>query len=360
MPTLPYSYVHPQPGWPGPTTCGVGPAAGLINPGPLVGAWAALYNAQLTLGIFAPGWEAWEQMWRVSSFQLGACEAPGLGGMSPSPVVLSMDATERGQLAYHVGTGSGLAAALGLLNPGGAGARYFPFHLTRAQAAGAVFNFGVVQRPDLVLFSFDPLAAVLHHFVVWECKGHAANVGQAPLGPALGQSRALLNMTSFVGGAVLPVPRVPAAYVASQIDLAGAGLSYRLQTTDPPNDGNHSLEASAGDADGFLRSFYAPYLAVLAVPTASSRTYEEIRFRTVEVVPHVRFGVDQRIVDALTDGSTRPLHVRIGEILNQGYSNGSDDRFISTTGLLAELGSGWRRPSVELPTQWRGTTESPS
>ena len=343
MPNLPYFYrTRAAIGMGGAATCVGAPSAGLLAaPAVRVPTWPALVNAQLQLGIFPAGWVVEEMGWRINSLRVASTPLGAAGAMAPSPVLDQVDPTERGQLAYHLGTAAGLEAALSLLAPG-AGAFYFPFHLTRAQQNGATFNFATAQRPDLVIFSLvlPPVGVAappaLSHFVVWECKGHANNVGVAPLAPALNQSLSLTHLTALPGAAPIPAAVVPAAQVASQIDRGGAALPFRLQTADPSAEGEWGAELTPEAANCFLRAFYAPYLEAWENGIAPEiRPYDGRKFNTVMVSADTRVGIDAEIFALLSEYSGEDLYQQIGSILKAGFRTDRDEEWISATGISA-------------------------
>ena len=258
--------------------------------------------------------------------------------MTPSPVVTMMDATEKGQLSYHAGTAAGLRLALSTLAPG-AGAILLPFHLSRAIAHHAHFTYANASRPDLTVFSIVLAGPAFNYVVVWECKGHARNVGQAPLGAALNQSVAITGLTALPGGAVLPAPVIPAAFVASQVDVVGG--AYRLQATDPsPPSGGFPIKPE--HFLKLLQAYYAPFIEVLnSSGDRSARTYEGRLFETVEIIPKIRFGMDAEIYAALFSQSS-DVSSDIGRVLSAGYKNLTpDELWIDETGLSLELEKGW-------------------
>ena len=257
--------------------------------------------------------------------------------MAPSPVVTAMDGTEKGQLSYHAGTAAGLMLAQAHL-AAGAGALYFPFLLTRAIMSGGAFTFANALRPDLVLYSIGPALAALNHFIVWECKGHALNMGHAPLGPALNQSYSVTNMTVLPGGAALPAPLAPAAYIASQVDTFYG--DYRLQTTDPADGGGppFPLEPEEKKFAPFLRAYYGPFHEILSkAGLRIGRRYDGRPFVTTEIIPNVRFGLDLAIYDAFDDDPTA-FAARIVNAISTPYRNTDPDEvWVNATGLSVEL-----------------------
>lgn len=133
-----------MPGWPFPAF-----------PNPVSLSWPQLFNAQLRLGVYPPGWVINELTWRVLSLTL-ACVGPrapavpaappavgaaavlapfpafGPANCAPSPVATGIDATEKGQLGYHIGTAVG-GTLIPYLAPSGPplACAWFSFHLSR-------------------------------------------------------------------------------------------------------------------------------------------------------------------------------------------------------------------------------------
>ena len=260
-----------------------------------------------------------------------------------------MDATEKGQLSYHAGTAAGLTLAEMALAPG-PGAVYWAVHLTRYQAGGGNFNFAGPMRPDLVLLSMQPPLAppyVVNHIVIWECKGHATNQGQAPLGPALQTiRRAVINVTTMPGApfpVFFPAPIVPAAYVASQVDVfpAVAG-NYRLQATDPSGPPPIGTEFGEEPMNNFFRFDHAPFAQILRANTQrQQRNYDGTLFETLEVMPKIRFGMEASLYRAFVAQSAT-FTSDVGRAIAAGFPNMAPDSvFVDPTGLSLELEAGW-------------------
>ena len=346
MPNLIYNYVArgglplPPPGF---ATCPAGPIAGLtVLPNPIAPTWPQLYNAQTSIGVYPPGWALWENRWRLSSLRIASIA--GVGPMAPSVLVNAMDATEKGQIGYHIGTATGLRLAQ-MTYAGAAGTFYFPLALTRAQNLGALFNFSTAQRPDFVIFNITlpvgpPALPTINNFIVWECKGHINNVGQAPLGPALRQSLALTNMVNFPGAGPLAAPMAPIAYAASQIDTLAPG--YRLQATDPSKPVDDSEIISLDSMNVFLQKYYEPIAEMVSAKGYSKRYYDEQHFMTFEVLPKIRIGLDEHIYNILFYLKPKDMTYKISEILNQGFINKNPEKvWINKLGISMELESGW-------------------
>jgi hypothetical protein len=352
MPDLDYAYVnraavHGPFGLP--SCVPGGPGANLPGiPSPFQPAWPALYHAQLVFGVYVgPPWDQPELEWRTRSLDLSTNPPPGIGPgiMSPSPIVEQMDATEKSQLSYHAGTAAGLTFALTSLNPGPVGAVYFAFHLTRFQHNGGAFTFapGVHLRPDLVLVSIS-MPAIVNHIVIWECKGHAIPAGQAPLGPALQQSAAVVNVTALPGvpPVVLPAPMGPAAYVASQVDVTGVPRRYRLQVTDPSGPPPTAIEIPEDPMSNFFRAYYAPFAQILhSNPRREQRNYDGTIFETLEIGPKRRFGMEASLYRAYVAQSAT-FAGDVARAIGAGFSNAAPDSvFVGPTGLSFELEKGW-------------------
>lgn len=367
MPNLTYGFL----GGGGP--CAAGPGAPLPGlPNPIALTWPQLLNAQLRLGVYPPLWVVDELTWRTYSFCI-ACAQVGIGGvpavpgappgalppgapvaggaanLPPSPVAVGVDATERGQLGYHMGTavGGSLAEYL-VLNVGAPGGTlWFPFHLSRALLNGGVFGFFGLQRPDIVLFGVDPAAIFVWNFVVWENKGHCANFGGlAAIAPALVQAQALVNMTSIPGNPALGViggapiaPWAPDCHIASQVDLVGG--NFRVQTIDPSAPPPRGVQLTPRGGGNFLRGYYAPFLeAVQRGQARSVRTYGGRRFQTIELPKQIRFGLDDDICRALQ--TSTDLSTDLAKILAPGYAQiSSDIVHIHATGISTEIPRGW-------------------
>lgn len=343
MPNLAYSYVpRAAIGFPGVPTCPGGPAAALTAlPNPIAPTWPQLYAAQVSIGVFPPGWAARELTWRLSSLRLSSVNFI----LSPSPVMQLADPTEKAQMSYHLGTAAGICTALGTLAPAPGGI-YFPMLLTRAMSQGAIFNFANLQRADVLFFDMTippPLVAppVFNNFVVWECKGHANNVGQAPLNPALAQATALTGITTLPGGAVLPFAAPPACYVASQIDVHLA--NYRLQITDPPNPGDIKQNLNNREMNLFLKTFYEPYMELFRGKASGAiKDFPGHRFYDLELLPNIRIGIDKDLFDIILEDKN-DLCYEVGAILNNGFNNQDADRYwINSFGISVELENGWQ------------------
>lgn len=352
MPNLSYGYLN-RASFPvaGAATCVVGgPGAVLPGAGPLrVPTWPALLNAQHAMGIYPLGWANTEAAWRLSSVLCSSQAKPFTNALCTSPVVDQADPTDKGQLSYHLGMAAGLEAGLALLNPGPG--VYFPFHLTRAEAWGGTFTYHTGQRPDLLLFSLGlPPAGVggppvLNHFVVWECKGRARYVGNAPLGEALVQSLSLATITAlpFAGVAPLVGPFAPAAYVASKVDVqyAQSGLplaDYRFQITDPEGVGGFGAMLPPEVANGFLRAYYAPYVEMLENGYyRDRRSYNGQHFETATILPNVRVGMESRLLAILTSPARDSLYLEVGAVLGELAPSSAQNEWINQTGISTEM-----------------------
>lgn len=376
MPSFGYTFTAPGAG------CAAGPGAPLVAaPSPILLGYPQLLNAQLRLGIYPGGWVVDELTWRticlvISCAPLAAAGgvpgaappagvAPGvpvagaLAGLIPaSPVAAGVDATERGQLGYHMGTGVG--GSLGEYLAAPAGALWFPFHLSRAQANGGIFGFANAQRPDIVTFAVTPPGAGppggpggpvpwVHFYVVWENKGHCVNFGGAmAIAPALAQAQSLVNMTSIPGNPALGVvggtacaPTPPACYVASQVDLTGVGGNFRVRTIDPSFPPRPPLLLSTKDASDFFRAYYAPYVeAVQKGPSQRRVQYGKSWFRTIELPKEVRFGLDEEIFKAITSHRS-DLAFAIGQVLAGGYRFPPNTVHVHETGISVEVPPNW-------------------
>jgi len=340
MPHLAYHYVA-RPG----NTC-VGPtSAQLVHlPNPITPGWPQLYAAQASIGVYPAGWAALEMTWRLSSLRLSSAPAT----LSPSPVIQQADPTEKGQLSYHIGTAAGIATGLFALAPG-MGARFFPMFFTRAVTNGANFNFANLQRPDVLFFSVTlpgaggPPAPMVNNIVVWECKGHANNAGQAPLVPALNQALALTAMTQLSGGGALAAPMAPVSYVASQIDVFFG--NYRLQIIDPDKPGKNAQSIPMKSMNDFLKTFYDPFIEIISgAEKKKTKTFSKRRFVMVEIIPKIWFGLDEKIFKCIQKNED-DMSQEVGNILKEPYSNASPESFwITDNGLVTVLEKGWDIP----------------
>jgi hypothetical protein len=340
MPHLAYHYVA-RPA----NTC-VGPtSANLVHlPDPITPGWPQLYAAQASIGVYPAGWAALEMTWRLSSLRLSSTPAI----LSPSPVIQQADPTEKGQLSYHIGTAAGIATGLFALAPG-MGARFFPMFFTRAVTNGAGFNFANLQRPDVLFFSVTlpgaggPPAPVVNNIVVWECKGHANNAGQATLVPALNQALALTAMTQLPGGGALAAPMAPVSYVASQVDVFFG--NYRLQIIDPDKPGKNAQSIPMKSMNDFLKTFYDPFVEIVAgAEKTRVKTFGGRKFITVEILPKIYFGLDQKIFKCVQQNAIN-MSIEIGSILKDGYKNaGTNSYWVMEFGLIIDLEKGWDTP----------------
>ncbi|WP_147470140.1 hypothetical protein [Corallococcus sp. AB049A] len=333
-------------------------------------------NAQLRLGVYPPGWVVDEISWRIYSFCV-ACAPVGVGavpgvpvavpavGMAPgvaagagvpnlppSPVAMGVDATEKGQLGYHLGTAIG-GALIEYLAGAGGGSLLYPFHLSRAEANGGQFVLGP-QRPDIVIFDVHPGTLVVSNFVVWENKGHAAGpAGAAPLLAALAQAQSLANMTHWpgnphigggvAGGALIGGGGIaPDAHLASMVDSYHG--NYRVQVIDPPGKGRVPPPMSPQEGDNFFTGYYAPFAeAVQSGSSPQRRQYGGRPFRTVGLEKEVRLGLDEEILSALSSRGSGRVSSRIAQALSKGYPFKADDSlYVHPTGISVELPKGWK------------------
>jgi hypothetical protein len=347
---------------------------------------AEMLVAQLLLGVYpGAGWDNDEMNWRIYSFLVALVQLAGIAGgapalpawaaghaavpaigagvgapnLAPSPVAAGVDATEKGQLGYHIGTAIGghLAACMAT---GHANSVWFPFHLSRAQHQGGAFVFNAPDRPDIVTFAIDPATGTWYHFVVWENKGHCGNWGgAAAMAPALAQARALQTITALPGVAPIAgigavhglagaVPALlaggllPECHVASMVDVFHG--NFRVQVIDPPAGPRKPVSLSPAQMDSFLRAFYAPFER--AVRSSSlRRSYDGVRFRTVALAKNVQLGLDDEICRALrTRGSVGALAAAVGRVTARGYANKQKDKvFVDRTGVSVELPKDWRQ-----------------
>ncbi len=383
MPNFTYGFLGAGGGVGG--ACNAGPGAPLVAiPTPVLLTWPQLINAQLRLGVYPVGWVVDELTWRTVAFVISCANiavaggvpvappAPGVvpggavlgggGGVPASPVAVGVDATERGQLGYHMGTGIGgsLGEYLAPAPGAGPGTLWFPYHLSRAIANGGVFGFATPQRPDIVTYAVTPGPVnIVQNFVVWENKGHCVNFGGlAAIGPALLQAQSLVNMTSIPGNPALgvvggtPCPAwVPDCHVASQVDLTGVGGNFRVQTIDPDGPGQPPFKLSPKQADDFFRGYYAPYVeAVQKATSADTRTYDGVAFRTLALPKQVRFGLQDEIAKAfLSTGSPGTFATAVHAALAKLKKPSAPDRFhVHATGISTEIPSPWN-PSPPLP-----------
>lgn len=344
MPSLTYNYLtRAGVGLPAGGSCGFGTVGAALNvAGPFVPTWAELGNAANALAVqVGPPWDLLELQWRARSYQLALNPLVGAGQLAPSPLVLQMDATEKGQLSYHVGTAAGLALARATLAPGGGGAQWWEFHLSRFLAAGGQCNFVGLQRPDLMLCSVtpNPGGITFNYGAVWECKGHAINAGPATLGPALNQSLALTAVTALPGYLPFGGPIAPAAWVASKIDVFHG--NYRLQVVDPADPPGHPVQFGVKQAAAFYRAYYGPRAAVIRAGDDETREYDDRDFITTELIPGYRMGLDRDICKAL-DKSDAKLVETVYRSLAKGFANQDPERvWVSGTGFSLELGKEW-------------------
>lgn len=358
MPNFHYNFVG---GFP---CAGPGPGAVLAGfPNPLPLAAAQLMNAQLRLGVYPPGWVADEMNWRIYAFCIGCMIVPGgailaappavgaapapvpvpvIGGVAnlpPSPVANGVDATEKGQIGYHMGTvvGGALGPYLATIGPGGT--LWFAFHLSRAQNYGGVFTFGGAGRPDIVLFAVNPATLNVYNWVVWENKGHCGNVGPAPLAQALAQAQMLQNVTVLPGGAPIVPPRVPDAHIASQVDVFHG--NYRAQTIDPPMKSRPPFQLPKNRADDFFRAYYGFLLEGLGKKQIQKNNYDGRLFQTIELAKEVRLGLDNEIYQALA--LNKPgLSKVVAKATQGGYRNATPDTvYVDPTGISVELPKLW-------------------
>lgn len=366
MPSFTYDYLdRATVGVPGAETCAAGTiGAALDFVGPYSPTWAELAGAANAVAVsVGPPWDLREARWRAFSFRLGlnpfAGGAPG-APLAPSPLVVQMDATEKGQLSYHVGTAAGLALAWTALAPGG-GAEWWEYHLSRFLNAGGQCNFAGALRPDLVLLSVTPLVAgaTLNYCAVWECKGHAINAGPTKLRKGLRQALALTGVTVLPGNIALPGPIAPVAKVASKVDVYYG--NYRLQVVDPGDPPNDPIKLDTGQAAAFYRSYYTSRAGVIRESGAKTRAYDGIDFVTTELIPGYWMGLEERIFTALAK-SDAELVETVCEVVRKGFANKDPERvWVSRTGFSLELGDEWfgyvRQPSGERKRRRRDEEE---
>ena len=334
---------------------------------------AHLINSQLRLGVYPAGWALNEMTWRIYSFMIGvnhpaiaalmpaappaigvAAGGIGAGGgayLQPSPVAPLIDATEKGQIGYHIGTAVGGAFSSSLNPTGPVGTQWFAFHLSRATTNGGVFTIGA-QQPDIVLFSIAP-GNVWHDFVVWENKGHCVNAGaQNALDPALAQAQSITHCTTLPAVAGAAAAAAPGAagkpvdvHFASMVDLYHG--DYRVQVIDPPGKGSGPVTLSDESADAFFRGYYSPFIEVLA-NTQDIDLFGEQSFYIVELIPGIKLGLDAKIVRAF-----HAKKLKVGEFASvvqgaiaEGYDRkSSDELHIDVTGLLVKVESNPSSPN---------------
>jgi len=374
---MPADFTYNFLGFAGP--CAVGPGAPLTGiPASISLTWPQLLNAQLRLGVYPVGWVNDELIWRTISFVISCSPLAAVGGLpgavpplfvAPgvpaaggaanvpvSPVALGVDATERGQLGYHMGTGVGGSLAEYLAINAAAAApttHWYPFHLSRAQTNGGVFNFATAQRPDIVIYSVDTGggAVFVWDFVVWENKGHCVNFGgAAAIAPALVQAQSLTGMTVIPGNPTLgiaggtPVGGVwpPDCHIASQVDLLGG--NFRVQTVDPIGSSPKRHQFSPKGSDDFLRGYFSPFIeAVTRGPQPRERIYNKRKFRMIELPKEVKFGIDDEIVKAwLRKGPSGTFSKEVNSILAEGFKIDSPNTlYIHETGIAVEISNRW-------------------
>jgi len=363
--------------------CPAGPGGALAGfPNPISIPFVQLFNAQLRLGAYPAGWALDEMCWRVLSLAIGitplaavpplfppalagfapgvAMPVPGMAAnLPPSPVALAVDSTERGQVAYHVGTAVGGALSEYLpIAGGGFFPAWFDFHLTRAQANGGVFTFQAPPapqtRPDVVMLglTFAPGGGWnVNNFIVWENKGRTTAVGPGVLAAARLQASRLTAMTTLPAVAaaaamILAAPRAPDNYVASVVDVNGG--NFRIRTRDPSGPPSGPIALDPGAAGRFLRGYYAPFVEAIRASSGSVvRSYGGRRFRMIELPKQVCLGVDTEILSALQRSSSTEAD-EIGAVLSRGYQVQSPDIVhIHATGIATELPRRWSSRASE-------------
>lgn len=369
MPNVHYAFL-------GGGACAAGPGAPLAAmPNPMSFTWPQLLNAQLRLGVYpGGGWNADEINWRVYSLCIGCIAVAGGGGpviplvppalavvpaavpgpavgvanVPPSPVATAVDATERGQIGYHMGTAVGGSLGPYLATAGPGATRWFAFHLTRAIANGGAFTLAG-GAPDIVSFSVNPATLNVYEFVAWENKGHCGNFGAlAPLLVALAQAQTLVNMTTIPGNPALGVvggtpvatlgipPWVPDAHIASQVDVLGG--NFRAQTIDPSMPPRPPVPLGPSGMEKFLRAYYAAFVEAIG-SGSTTRHYDGRRFRTLEFAKSVRLGLDDEIFAAIRSSG---LAQAVANATSKGYQNSSPQTVhIDPTGISVELPKGW-------------------
>ena len=352
----------------------VGPGAPLAGfPNPIALTPAQLINAQLRLGIYPGGWVADEINWRIYAFCIGCIAVAGGGGpaipgvppgvgvavgapvaggaanLPVSPVGAGVDATEKGQIGYHMGTavGGSILPFMATVGPLPA-TQWYSFHLSRAIINGGAFTLAG-GAPDIVAFAVQPTgpgAATVHNWVVWENKGHCVNFGGfAAIAPALAQAQTLLNMTSIpgnpalgiVGGTPVAPPWVPNTHIASQVDTFFG--NFRVQTIDPPTKSRKSITLSPRQSDAFFRAYYG-FLIEAIKRRRTQRRYDGRLFQTAEYAKKIRIGLDDRIYRSLGKAG---LSRAVAKATGQGYKNSKPETiYVDPTGISVEIPKSWR------------------
>jgi hypothetical protein len=350
----------------GGAACGGGPGTNLLAfPDPVALTPAQLINAQLRLGVYpGGGWDIEEITWRVYAFCIGCImvaggggpgvpAGPPAGGIAPapavpgaagaanlpaSPVATAVDATEKGQIGYHMGTAVGGSLGEYLAHTGPAGTLWFAFHLTRAMHNGATFTFAGGGAPDIVAFAVDPVTQIFYEWVVWENKGHCGNFGGlAAIGPALAQAQLILDMTALPGG-IGGGPWPPDACIASQVDTFHG--NFRAQAIDPAKPPRTPTFLPESDMDAFLRAYYRPFVDLLSKGT-EPRNYDGRSFTTVQLPKDIRLGLDTGILNGFR-GTPGSLSAAVASVASRGYANTSPETtYVHRTGISVELPAGW-------------------
>lgn len=352
----------------GGAACGGGPGAPLIGgPNPVALTPAELINAQLRLGVYpGGGWDIEEITWRVYSFCIGCIMVAGGGGpgvpavppavgvavpggglvagaaanLPPSPVAVAVDATEKGQIGYHMGTAVGGALGPYMAHTGPGGTLWFAYHLTRAIQNGATFTFAPGGAPDIVSFAMNPATGWWYEWVVWENKGHCGNFGGlAAIAPALAQAQLIVNMTLLPGGlgAGWGGPWAPDAAIASQVDAFFG--NFRVQLIDPSGGPRKPRRLDPRGLERFLASYYRPFAELMGA-RSQARAYGKRRFQTILLPKDIRFGLDDEILQGYRSGN---LAAAVARATAGGYGLPREDTLhIDQTGISVELPKGWR------------------
>lgn len=340
MPNVAYTYYSlnainwPAPGvavGPGVTSCAFAPTNALPGLGtPQAVPWPALANAALVTGVY-PGplaLDQAEQAWRLNAL-LTAAGTDGMGNLATTAVFALADPTEKGVLAYHMGstlTGV-LAIALGTVP-----APWNFMHLSRWLAAlpGTVV-FAAPAQPDYLSMSIPGPT-----IQVWEAKGRTGGAVPGTLRAAFTQTQAIAT----VGGAP------PNGCVA--VLGRAAGGQWQLHVTDPGE--NTFADLSPRAQDSIFVEYYRPWRQLLQAETkrASEVKYADATFTTVPFQPaDVAVGLDQRVIALLDDaqsGQMAPgdLSAALQKVLTPGYQNAEGPRFVNPNGLYVEIGDIWK------------------
>lgn len=340
MPNITYTYRSlnvinwPAPGQalpPGLTTCHAAPTNALIGlPSPIVTWWPMLVNAAVITGVY-PGPLALNQAeiaWRVNALRT-ASRTDAAGSLAATPVYTQCDPTEKGVLAYHLGSTLTGMLALAFCAP----AAYNFMHLSRflAVVPPGTVTFANAQRPDYLSQSFPGIT-----FQVWEAKGRRGGAVPGVLRDAFNQTRAVATVN---GGA-------PAGRVAVLAQMMGG--RWNLFVTDPGEDTPADL--APGVQDAIFLEYYRPWRQLLEAEStnASEVKYSEATFTTVPFQPaDVALGLDQRILvllDASHGGKMAPgdLSTALQEVLTSGYKNVEGAQFVNPNGLYLKVGDIWK------------------